>query len=301
MAMLRGMGMMMTLDERGGDGERDEDLDSSFCESHKSTSSVFTAQHSGRVDKGRPEFFGRTESEVGPVAWDCDCEMLPKLRTIYSIKISRASVTSKKGGGGNSPLVDRSFEYPECSTKDVACIEEHREKDRLGKEAIMMLHRQMDDDHDGDVEPSESDEFLRDELKYVDDFERHSQLHRNDKEISAEELWKSWKYSEVYNWTVDKTAKWLEDSVDLPQYAERFQNNGIEGSALPRLAANSHQFMSTILGITDPLHRQKISVKAMDVVLFGPPKGRFCREESPSCPFQPTGSMFPVLLHPVLK
>ncbi|XP_063956359.1 stromal interaction molecule 1-like isoform X6 [Lytechinus pictus] len=202
----------------------------------------------------------------------CVCLCVMGQLPVDSTTASRASVTSKKGGGGNSPLVDRSFEYPECSTKDVACIEEHREKDRLGKEAIMMLHRQMDDDHDGDVEPSESDEFLRDELKYVDDFERHSQLHRNDKEISAEELWKSWKYSEVYNWTVDKTAKWLEDSVDLPQYAERFQNNGIEGSALPRLAANSHQFMSTILGITDPLHRQKISVKAMDVVLFGPPK-----------------------------
>ncbi|XP_063956358.1 stromal interaction molecule 1-like isoform X5 [Lytechinus pictus] len=202
----------------------------------------------------------------------CVCLCVMGQLPVDSTTASRASVTSKKGGGGNSPLVDRSFEYPECSTKDVACIEEHREKDRLGKEAIMMLHRQMDDDHDGDVEPSESDEFLRDELKYVDDFERHSQLHRNDKEISAEELWKSWKYSEVYNWTVDKTAKWLEDSVDLPQYAERFQNNGIEGSALPRLATNNGHFMTAILGVTDPIHRQKISLKAMDVVLFGPPK-----------------------------
>ncbi|XP_030836499.1 stromal interaction molecule 1 isoform X2 [Strongylocentrotus purpuratus] len=203
----------------------------------------------------------------------CVCLCVVGQFPVDSTRLTPASGTAKKGGGGTSaPLTDRSFEYPECSTKDVACIDDHREKDRLGKEGIMLLHRQMDDDHDGDVEPSESDEFLRDELKYEDDFERHSQLHRNDKEISAEELWKGWKYSEVYNWTVDKTVKWLEDSVDLPQYAERFQNNGIEGSALPRLAANSHQFMSTILGITDPLHRQKISVKAMDVVLFGPPK-----------------------------
>lgn len=203
----------------------------------------------------------------------CVCLCVVGQFPVDSTRLTPASGTAKKGGGGNSaPLTDRSFEYPECSTKDVACIDDHREKDRLGKEGIMLLHRQMDDDHDGDVEPSESDEFLRDELKYEDDFERHSQLHRNDKEISAEELWKGWKYSEVYNWTVDKTVKWLEDSVDLPQYAERFQNNGIEGSALPRLATNNGHFMTAILGITDPIHRQKISLKAMDVVLFGPPK-----------------------------
>ncbi|XP_071477939.1 stromal interaction molecule 2-like [Diadema antillarum] len=182
-----------------------------------------------------------------------------------------------KGGGAvsasSAAVTDtRSFEYPECTTDDVACIEEHKEKDRLGKEAIMQLHKQMDDDRDGEVELSESDEFLRDELKYVDDFERHTQLHGNDKEISVEDLWKTWKYSEVYNWTVDRTSKWLEETVELPQYAERFQNNGIEGSALPRLATNNGHFMTAILGITDAKHRQKISLKAMDVVLFGPPK-----------------------------
>lgn len=30
--------------------------------------------------------------------------------------------------------------------------------------------------------------------------------------------------------------------------------------------------MSSVLGIKDPIHRQKIAVKAMDVVLFGPPR-----------------------------
>lgn len=29
------------------------------------------------------------------------------------------------------------------------------------------------------------------------------------------------------------------------------------------------------LGIKDPIHKQKISLKAMDVVLFGPPKGNY--------------------------
>lgn len=35
---------------------------------------------------------------------------------------------------------------------------------------------------------------------------------------------------------------------------------------------NNVQYFSNVLGIKDPIHRQKIAVKAMDVVLFGPPK-----------------------------
>lgn len=32
-------------------------------------------------------------------------------------------------------------------------------------------------------------------------------------------------------------------------------------------------FVSNVLGIRDPIHKQKIALKAMDVVLFGPPRG----------------------------
>lgn len=32
-------------------------------------------------------------------------------------------------------------------------------------------------------------------------------------------------------------------------------------------------YVSTVLGIRDPIHKQKIALKAMDVVLFGPPRG----------------------------
>ena len=38
------------------------------------------------------------------------------------------------------------------------------------------------------------------------------------------------------------------------------------------LAVNNVQYIGSVLGIKDPIHRQKIAVKAMDVVLFGPPK-----------------------------
>ncbi|XP_018333065.1 stromal interaction molecule homolog [Agrilus planipennis] len=40
---------------------------------------------------------------------------------------------------------------------------------------------------------------------------------------------------------------------------------------LPRLAVNNVHLMNA-LGIKDPIHKQKIALKAMDVVLFGPPK-----------------------------
>jgi stromal interaction molecule 1 len=35
---------------------------------------------------------------------------------------------------------------------------------------------------------------------------------------------------------------------------------------------NNVLYISGVLGIKDPIHRQKIAVKAMDVVLFGTPK-----------------------------
>lgn len=33
-------------------------------------------------------------------------------------------------------------------------------------------------------------------------------------------------------------------------------------------------YVSNVLGIKDPIHKQKIALKAMDVVLFGPPRGK---------------------------
>lgn len=41
--------------------------------------------------------------------------------------------------------------------------------------------------------------------------------------------------------------------------------------ATSRLTAAS-PFMTSVLGIKDPIHRQRIALKAMDAVLFGPPK-----------------------------
>lgn len=42
-----------------------------------------------------------------------------------------------------------------------------------------------------------------------------------------------------------------------------------------RLAVHNMHYVSTVLGIRDPIHKQKIALKAMDVVLFGPPRGKW--------------------------
>lgn len=68
-------------------------------------------------------------------------------------------------------------------------------------------------------------------------------------------------------------------SVQLPQYVNLFKKHKIDGSVLPRLAVNNLHFVSNVLGIKDPIHKQKIALKAMDAVLFGPPRGLYSYEQ----------------------
>lgn len=158
-----------------------------------------------------------------------------------------------------------------CSADDLECITHH---DQLGMEAIRSLHRQLDDDDNGDIDLSESDDFLREELKYDSGYEkRHKAFHFNDDmHISVKELWEAWLRSEVHNWTVDQTTEWLAQSVQLPQYVHLFRLHKVTGKVLPRMAVNNMHYVSNVLGIKDPIHKQKIALKAMDAVLFGPPR-----------------------------
>ncbi|XP_046665279.1 stromal interaction molecule homolog isoform X3 [Homalodisca vitripennis] len=156
---------------------------------------------------------------------------------------------------------------------DLACLT-MASMDRHGLEAIRSLHRQLDDDANGAVDLSESDEFLREELQYENGAEKRQRaFHRNDDmHISVKELWEAWVRSEVHNWTVEQTTEWLASSVELPQYVPIFIMHRVTGATLPRLAVSNMQYLSNVLGIKDPIHKQKIALKAMDVVLFGPPK-----------------------------
>ncbi|KAM3837451.1 stromal interaction molecule 1 isoform 2-T2 [Vipera latastei] len=145
------------------------------------------------------------------------------------------------------------------------------EDEQLSFEAVRNIHKQMDDDANGNVDVEESDEFLREDLNYHDPTIKHSTFHGEDKLISVEDLWKSWKASEVYNWTVEEVVQWLITYVELPQYEETFRKLQLTGHAMPRLAITNATMTGTLLKMTDRSHRQKLQLKALDTVLFGPP------------------------------
>lgn len=168
-----------------------------------------------------------------------------------------------------------------CLQDDKQCQTTNKDE-MLSEEfaAIQHIHHLIDDDQNGNVDPSESDEFMRDELQYTEGFERLSIFHGNDKLISTGDLWQAWKKSTVYNWTTDDVLLWLVKHVELPVYVETFRAKAVDGPILPRLAVTNKTYMVDVLGIKNGIHRQKISVKAMDLVLFGPPKDkhRFVRD-----------------------
>ncbi|XP_026577412.1 stromal interaction molecule 1 isoform X2 [Pseudonaja textilis] len=146
-----------------------------------------------------------------------------------------------------------------------------QEEEQLSFEAVRNIHKQMDDDANGNVDVEESDEFLREDLNYHDPTIKHSTFHGEDKLISVEDLWKAWKASEVYNWTVEEVVQWLITYVELPQYEETFRKLQLTGHAMPRLAITNATMTGTLLKMTDRSHRQKLQLKALDTVLFGPP------------------------------
>uniref|UniRef100_A0A8B9IMM2 Stromal interaction molecule 2 n=1 Tax=Anser cygnoides TaxID=8845 RepID=A0A8B9IMM2_ANSCY len=178
----------------------------------------------------------------------------------------RGGDCSYRVGGVRAELQESNYTNP-CSSLSPPCF---TEEDRFSLEALRMIHKQMDDDKDGGIEVDESDEFLREDMQYKDASNKHSHLHREDKHITIEDLWRRWKTSEVHNWTQEDTLQWLSEFVELPQYEKNFRDSNVNGTTLPRIAVNEHAFMISHLKIIDRSHRQKLQLKALDVVLFGP-------------------------------
>ncbi|XP_051535048.1 stromal interaction molecule 1-like isoform X4 [Myxocyprinus asiaticus] len=141
----------------------------------------------------------------------------------------------------------------------------------LSFEAIRSIHKQMDDDANGNVDVAETDGFLREDLNYHDPKAKHNSFHGDDQFISVEDLWNAWKSSEVYNWTVDEVVNWLVDYVEVPQYVEAFRKMNFNGTAMSRLAVKNSTLTQTVLKILDRSHVQKLQLKALDTVLFGAP------------------------------
>uniref|UniRef100_A0A8C9YKF0 Stromal interaction molecule 1a n=1 Tax=Sander lucioperca TaxID=283035 RepID=A0A8C9YKF0_SANLU len=172
----------------------------------------------------------------------------------------------------SSPTPDS--QIVENGVSDLCRIDEPLCKDEngiLSYEAIRSIHKQMDDDANGNVDVAETDGFLREDLNYHDPKAKHNTFHGDDQFISVEDLWKAWKSSEVYNWTVDEVVEWLITYVELPQYVEAFRKKNFNGSVMPRLAVKNTTLTLSILKILDRSHVQKLQLKSLDTVLFGAP------------------------------
>lgn len=99
--------------------------------------------------------------------------------------------------------------------------------------------------------------------------ERQKKFHGSDSAISIDEMWKSWEYSTAYNWTTDEMIVWINEIVKLPEYAENFRRNSVDGQFLPRLVLNENHYYTNILQIKDARHKRMFILKATDTVLFG--------------------------------
>ncbi|XP_056118051.1 stromal interaction molecule 1b isoform X2 [Rhinichthys klamathensis goyatoka] len=157
-----------------------------------------------------------------------------------------------------------------CGIDELLCQDENS---LLSFEAMRSIHKDMDDDADGSVDVTETDGFLREDLKYKDPKGKHNNFHRADLLITVEDMWNTWKASEVYHWTVEEAGDWLIRCVQLPQYVDSFRKNDISGKALPRLAVKNATLLLSVLKIPDRSHAQKLQLKALETVLFGNPKG----------------------------
>ncbi|XP_064208859.1 stromal interaction molecule 1b isoform X2 [Anguilla rostrata] len=154
-----------------------------------------------------------------------------------------------------------------CRFEEALCQDENA---MLSFEALRSIHMQMDDDANGNVDVSETDVFLREDLHDHNPKAKHNSFHRADLLISVEDMWNTWRSSEVYNWTVEEVVEWLTGCVELPQYEDAIKKTGINGSAMPRLAVKNTTLTMSILKILDRSHAQKLQLKALDTVLFGP-------------------------------
>uniref|UniRef100_A0A3Q2NR44 Stromal interaction molecule 1a n=1 Tax=Fundulus heteroclitus TaxID=8078 RepID=A0A3Q2NR44_FUNHE len=139
-----------------------------------------------------------------------------------------------------APLLDRNVYF--CRIDEPLCKDDNA---ILTYEAIRNIHKQMDDDANGNVDVVETDGFLREDLNYHDPKAKHNSFHGDDQFISVEDLWNAWKGSEG-------TLRLFQVFLFL-------------------LAVKNATLTVSIMKILDRSHVQKLQLKALDTVLFGPP------------------------------
>lgn len=139
-------------------------------------------------------------------------------------------------------------------------------------DVVRTLHHNMDTNHDGDLEEEDTKVFIEKTLHQQGlSRVKGERFHRYDAHITVEDLLVTWHNSEVYHWTEDDLVHWLCTTVGLPQYEQKLRELEYNGTILPWIATNNLSVFEK-LGITDVSDRQRMQLKAIDVVLFGTPK-----------------------------
>ncbi|CAJ0597873.1 unnamed protein product [Cylicocyclus nassatus] len=153
----------------------------------------------------------------------------------------------------------------------VVTAEEEKIRDAAGYNAIAEIHREMDDDHSGSIDRKETTGFMMEDMhmRGSDRTRREHAFHGDDDAITVDDLWEAWFESDERAWTTEQILNWLVNEVNLPMYADRITELKIDGTVLPRLAVHNSSFMTNQLGIKSSVHRQKLRLNALDVVLFG--------------------------------
>ncbi|EPB75875.1 hypothetical protein ANCCEY_05035 [Ancylostoma ceylanicum] len=153
----------------------------------------------------------------------------------------------------------------------VVTAEEEKIRDAAGYNAIAEIHREMDDDHSGSIDRKETTGFMMEDMhmRGSDRTRREHAFHGDDDAITVDDLWEAWFESDERAWTTEQVLNWIVNEVNLPMYADRITELKIDGTVLPRLAVHNSTFMTNQLGIKSSVHRQKLRLNALDVVLFG--------------------------------
>ena len=144
------------------------------------------------------------------------------------------------------------------------------------------MHDDVDDDDDGNITFSESTEYSL-AAKNGGRGGVMSGLDEDlDGQITFAELWATWIKSPVHNWSTEELVQWLVEECEISDSAiiELFRN-GIRGSegkpftgaVIPRLALHDFSYLKQI-GVKSFLLRRRMMLKAMDAVLYGPPRKR---------------------------
>uniref|UniRef100_A0AC34REP2 SAM domain-containing protein n=1 Tax=Panagrolaimus sp. JU765 TaxID=591449 RepID=A0AC34REP2_9BILA len=164
-----------------------------------------------------------------------------------------------------------SLEKPKATRNVEITADDEKLRDPAGFEAIKEIHKLMDDDQSGSIDRYESNDFLQEDMKLTgsDRARRERAFHHDDDAITVDDMWESWFESEERNWDEQAIAAWLTKIVKLPQYEKTFLEHKVTGIALPRMALQNSSFLTNYLGIKNFVHRQKLQLKALDLVLFG--------------------------------